>query len=176
MAGFINICFDEDETDRIAALQRRLAERGISDYAAWLAYPPHLTLARVDDADPKSLISAAGHLLRQLTRTKIGLGGLSMFGGNEPVVWLAPVPSPTLLDAHRQLCAGLEPLYVHEHYRPANWMPHVTLAAGLDRHKAAAAIAALLPEFRPMAVTLSRVEVVSFPPAQVLWSGTATSK
>jgi hypothetical protein len=35
--------------------------------------------------------------------------------------------------------------------------------------------ALLLSEFNPIAGTLSRAEVVSFPPAQVLWSSTATS-
>jgi 2'-5' RNA ligase len=170
MAAFINICFDVDTTNRIASFQQTLADSGISDYAAWLGYPPHITLARLDGAQPETLIPAATRVLTQLRTVKIGLGALALFGGNEPVVWIAPVPNLALLDAHRQLCIDLEPLSVHEHYRPLSWMPHVTLAAGLDRNKAVAAISALLPDFSPMVVIPSRIEVVSFPPAQVLWS------
>lgn len=175
MAAVINICFNADHTDRISAFQRSLAQQGISDYAARLGYPPHITMVRVDEADPRLLIPAAKGIIAQLHSIRIELNGLALFGGEKPVLWLAPVPNPSLIAAQRQLCSDLEPLSVHEQSRSANWTPHVTVAAGLDQGKAVAAISALLPDFGPIAVTPSRVEVVSFPPTMVVWSGAITS-
>lgn len=175
MFAVINICFDKDDTDCISALQRSLAQKGISDYGARLGYPPHITMIRVDEADPKLLISAARSLLAQISSIQIELNALALFGGENPVIWLAPVPNPALVSAHRQLCRDLEKLTIHEHSEPAKWMPHVTIAAGLDQSQAVAGISLLLPSFAQMAVVPSRVEVVTFPPAKVVWSETLMS-
>lgn len=172
MAVFINMCFDDESATHISKLQQVLAEQNISRYAEWLNYAPHITLVRLDDVAPESLIPIAEHFLREVQPITIMLGGLSLFSGSHPVLWLAPVSDMTLLDAHQKLCHALEPFSVHEHYQPKKWMPHVTLAAGLDANKAVAAMSVLLPMFKPISVKMARIEVVSFPPAQVLWSET----
>jgi 2'-5' RNA ligase len=170
MSGYINFCFDDVGSSQVASMQQALADRDISHFAAWLNYPPHLSLVRVDDEDPELLVPAARRFVEKVSQREMWLAGLSLFGGQEPVIWLVPVPDIALLAAHQELCQDLSPLEVHTLYQTGIWMPHVTLAADLDTNRAVAGISALLPAFKPFPVTLNRVEVVLYPPAEVIWS------
>ena len=126
---------------------------------------------RLDGFEPEDLIPAAKQLLPLLAAISIELSGLAIFPGAEPVLWLAPAPSVSLLQAHRRLCSDLAPMVVHDHYRPDLWMPHVTLAARLDQRAAVAAVFELVPAMGPTSGKVAALEVVSFPPARVVWRG-----
>ena len=52
---------------------------------------------------------------------------------------------------------------------PRLWIPHVTLAEGLNEAERAAARDALLPSFTPIEATADRLELVRFPPTHVEW-------
>ncbi len=58
--------------------------------------------------------------------------GLGVFTGNNPVVYIPVVRSPQLSQFHRLLWDELGDvgLGVINHYRPDDWVPHVTLAYG----------------------------------------------
>ncbi len=64
--------------------------------------------------------------------------------------------------------AALPGLTPHAHYRPDAWMPHVTLSGALA--DPAAALALLLPLWRPVTGRLDRVDLVRFRPVDVLYS------
>lgn len=168
MDAFINIRFDAESTSRIQKLQSLLAREGISDYANWLGHPPHITLARCDDADPNILIQCAADFAKSFRRRSIPLVSLSLFTGQSPVLWLGPLVISEFLADHRRLCEQL-PWPNHDHYQPDRWVPHATVAAGMDTDAASAAISKLLPIYEPIVAMTESIEVVSFPPAKVVW-------
>ena len=168
MDSFINIRFNAESTERIQKLQALLAQEGISDYAKWLGHPPHITLVRCEDADPNTLIQSAAEFAKAVRKRSIPLVSLSLFTGASPVVWLGPLVTCDFLGDHRWLCERL-PCPNHEHYQPDRWFPHITVAAGLDADTAQAAISKLLPLYEPIVAMTESVEVVTFPPAKVVW-------
>ena len=168
MDAFITIRFDAESTGRIQELQSLLAKEGISDYADWLGYPPHITFVRCDDAASRLLIQCAGEFAESFRKRSIPLVSLSLFTGNSPVLWLGPLVTSEFLADHRRLCEQL-PLPNHDDYQPDRWVPHVTVAAGMDPGAANAAISTLLPIYEPIVAMIEAVEVVSFPPAKVVW-------
>jgi 2'-5' RNA ligase len=105
-----------------------------------------------------------------MTSLPIYLEGVSLFAGASPVLWLAPASNSALLSLHNQLHAALAPHVVDRHYLPGRWIPHVTLAEGLDWARALEAIATILPVFSPIEGRLDRIEIVRFPPVTVIFS------
>ena len=168
MDAFINILFDAESTRRIQDLQSVLASEGISEYASWLGYPPHITLVRCDNADPSMITESADDLARSFRKRPIPLVSLSLFTGANPVLWLGPLVTSEFLADHRRLCERL-PWPNHDHYQPDHWFPHVTVAAGMEIAAANAAISRLLPIYEPIVAMTDAVELVSFPPAKVVW-------
>lgn len=171
MTSYVNFCFGTEGSDVVTSLWKTLADQDISHFGAWLNYPPHFSAVRVDDAEPQLLVPAAKRLAETIGRLEIWLASVSFFGGPEAVMFLSHVPNALFIDAHQKLCRDLAPLRIHPLYDAGSWMPHVTLAVDLNQDKAVAATSAIVPTFKPFPVTLTRVEVVSFPPAQVIWSG-----
>ena len=167
MATYVNLCFDDVGTQQIASLQKKLSDEGISDYADWLNYPPHLTLARFDDVEFFLLEHALEWIQVSYAPSAIELSSIGMFAGAQPVVWLAPAVNTPLLETHKELCYRVRPFEPHPNYQPERWTPHVTLAAGLEPERAVAATTALLPIFQPITAMPTRVEIVTFPPASI---------
>jgi 2'-5' RNA ligase len=117
----------------------------------------------------EALASAALAALEALTGAapvRVGLCALGLFPGPPGVLFLAPAPTPALLDIHAALIASLPAAGLHPHYRAGAWMPHVTLAEGVG--DPAAAVRALDRAALPLAAVLDRLEVVRFRPVTVL--------
>ena len=166
----ITLGLDAASADRVAGLQALLSARGISDYAAQLGYGPHLSLLRYDDLETEAILPVVSRLAPQIPSLPIYLEGVCVFASTSPVLWLAPAANAALLSLHSHLYASLSPHIAHRHYQPGRWVPHVTLAEGLDRSGAAEAIAAILPIFLPIEGQLESIEVLRCPPATVIWS------
>jgi 2'-5' RNA ligase len=175
MASYINICFDEISAAKVESLQRRLSQRSITDCAERLGYAPHITLLRYDEGSLDEMIEAARGFREQAASLASAICSLSLFGGASPVLWLGLVPNAPLYEFHRALHGKLPDLNVHSHYAPENWVPHVTLAADLDQSSAAAAVDATLPIFGPFTANPDRIEIVTFPPIEIVWSAQTAS-
>ena len=109
-------------------------------------------------------------MLRGAEALPVALAGLGVFPGFPACCWIAVIPCPRLLEAQSEAAAALRgPL--HPHYRPGTWMPHVTLAEGLqDRAALARGLVWLHEHFTPSTATLDRVELVRFPPVEIVAS------
>lgn len=160
----VTLRLDAAATEGVARLLRALAAAGEAG-AAEPDYPPHLTLARVtEEAAPAAAIERAVRLAAAgLAPLPLRLGALGVFPGEVPVAWAAPVVTSPLLALHGALLRALAPLPVDPLDLPGAWMPHVTLG-----RSAAAAAAAWAG---PIEGRLDRLEIVRFPPPEVLWTG-----
>jgi 2'-5' RNA ligase len=130
----LSVCLLPDEpTDHaVRRLWQRLEEAGVPTLLTHThgRHVPHLTLASLTSYDVDAVRVAMSALTgREPLRMRVD--GLGMFRRSR--VWLAPAVTTTLLDRQAEVVgaaleAGAE---VHAHYRPGDWLPHLTLAPRL---------------------------------------------
>ena len=159
----------------IEALWHALAAAGLHDDSVTLGYPPHVTLSvHPDGTDPHRLGTAVARCAAASTRLDLRFSGFGVFAAPAPVLWLAPVVSEALLLRHRALAEAMAGLPCDPHYRPGDWVPHVTLAKGGQAGtpgwmgRALDVLAPLWPGLRP--AVAERLELVHFRPVTVLAS------
>lgn len=168
MPHAVTLPLDAAAAERIRCLWRALAGQAGSDDALRLGYPPHLTLAVLPDEAPVAAIEAAvSRAVEGWTALSTVLAGFGVFPGTPAVVWAAPVVTEALLARHAALCAAVAPLGLHPHYRPGQWVPHVTLSQAAAAPARAIEVVAARWE-GPIPVRLGRVELVRFPPVTIL--------
>src|SRR5262249_62395760 len=125
-------------------LSRLLAGRGLPGYRDRLGYPPHVTLVRCEDLDRDPALHVLQRFAAQLAPHPIRLEALSFFADDCSVLWLAPAFDPALRASQKRLYADLAPfLFAPLHSEPKSWVPHVTVAAGLNAGAASAAMTLL---------------------------------
>jgi 2'-5' RNA ligase len=85
---------------------------------------------------------------------------LGTFPGDEGVLFLATTVTADLLAFHAQVHAALanQPIQHWPYYLPGNWVPHCTLAQGLDSTGRATAIE-LLHNYQPIAATVTTMGI-----------------
>jgi 2'-5' RNA ligase len=152
---------------RVTAMWTSIAAGGASDLLH-LGYAPHLTLAVLCEGD-----APLQERVRQATagwrRLNVRFAGFGVFPGPQAVLWLAPVPTAALLSWQRALCDALPADRLDPHYRPGNWMPHVTLGEDLTPAALATAYDRTASDWEPFTATLEQVDLVRFRPVSLLW-------
>ena len=168
MTYAVSLRLDASLSEHIQWLWQVLAERGISASMLRLGYPPHLTLAVWDGPDASALLGSLQRFAARLPSLPMRLAGLGLFPAERSVLWVAPAVGPELLAAHADLhqTVGVE---MNEHYRIDRWVPHCTLATDLEAAPVAAAVAVLAPLWRDASGWVRAVDLVRFPPVEVLW-------
>jgi 2'-5' RNA ligase len=165
MAYAFCLRFDEANEAAVLAVWHALAAGGASDDMLRLGYPPHLTLATLDDEPPLAVVEAALDGLGDVAEFAVRLGGVKRFP-ETPIAWLAVDGGPVLADLHRQLSERLPEALVREHYRIGQWVPHVTLQTQGDADMAMRIADAAWPAV--VKARVERLELVQFPPVVVL--------
>jgi len=171
MHTVITLCMDASSSNRVTAFERLLAENGISNYAADLGYKPHISLFSFSDKDPETAFQIVAQIAENNPSFRIVFDAVSLFPGERPVLWFAPVPSTTLLSLHEKLHAALASPKTSRYFQIGQWTPHLTLAGGLTQDTAAKGVAAILPAFSSMELFFDTIEVATFYPPRVVWRG-----
>jgi 2'-5' RNA ligase len=165
----VTLPLDTPSAVPVQLLWERLADAGLSRDSHDLAYVPHLTLAVIDDAaDLDALIGRLGRLAPSLSALQTTFVGFGVVPGVPSVLWLAPVVTAPLLQMQRDICGTISAQLLHPHYRPGEWVPHVTLAK--DLVDTAAAIALVATGWSAQTSHLRRLELVRFRPIKHLWA------
>lgn len=163
------LLLDDAAATPVCAMWRALAESGVDDDCLRLGYPPHVTLAVWPDEAPVELLTtAADRSAAECGAMPAALAGYGVFPGAPAVVWAAPVVTEALLERQAALVAAVPGVPCHEHFRPGQWLPHVTLGrTGVP----ARALEVLAPLWRgPVTGRFFRLELVRFRPVTVLRS------
>src|SRR5579859_661643 len=131
---------------------------------------PHLALATYETLD---IVPVAPRLARWAagrTSPVVRLGSLGVFGGPAGTLFLAPVVGPALLALFESFHAEFADLarLCWPFYQAGNWIPHVTLAQGLDGLSLAGAVEALAPGFAPIDARLPALRVIGYDPLETL--------
>ena len=167
----VTLPLDAAAAKRIRRMWHMLAEQAGADDAVRLGYAPHFTFAVLPDTVPTAEIEeAAFRVAENWAPFSVVLAGLGVFPGTPPVIWAAPAVTDDLIDSHAALLGNLAPFTVHPHYRPGNWVPHVTLSQN-GPSSAARAIEVLASAWDgPICTRLERIELVQFLPVKILRS------
>lgn len=144
----------DDASERIrelwAELDRELGLRG-----ATISPLPHFSYQVARDYDLDVLQEVVASFAEGARALRVQAGGLGIFTGPAPVLYVPIVRSPEL--ARFQVAvwsaAGVAAEKLDQHYHPASWVPHVSLAFG-DTTPAKVAAAVELLSARDLACDL----------------------
>lgn len=130
LAGVCSVLPDEAAgkvLDLWAELDRELGLR-----AATISPLPHFSYQVARDYDLDVLAEVVEKVARGGRALRVQTAGLGVFAGPSPVLYVPIVRSPEL--ARFQVAVwsacSVAATKLDQHYHPASWIPHVTLAAG----------------------------------------------
>jgi 2'-5' RNA ligase len=151
--------FDDDADRAIRALWSRLDEVGVPSLAG-RGYPPHVTFA-VAGTIPPPVRDALRADLARLSIPALWLSILATFSSVDTVLMLAAVVDAELLAVHSAIHDALAGRVKQPsaYYLPGSWVPHCTLAQGIEPTRVAAGFAALYP-VEPIRAAIRQVTVI----------------
>jgi 2'-5' RNA ligase len=142
---------------------------------------PHLSLAVYDDLPIDGVATALDALAVGTGNTDLLISSIGAFpaAGAASVAFLAPAVTDPLLALHHYCHRALAPLghACWEQYQPGHWVPHVTVAMGLDREALSTAMACCASGWAPFRARLVALRLIGFPPVMALkqWPLRATA-
>ena len=113
--------------DLWAELARKFA---VSEFNS--ASYPHITYQCAGHYDLKSIETVLRRFAASNTSFKVRTGGLGIFTGPHPVLYLRVVRSPELTQFHEALWQEISRTGSDfwDYYHPAHWVPHITIGIG----------------------------------------------
>lgn len=138
---------DERSQEQVLALWEELRrEFNVTDN--YTAPIPHFSYHVAQAYDPEALDQALREFAGEWAPFHVRTGGLGVFTGSLPVLYIPIVREARLSLFHAELCQRLHPLASDPvpYYFPENWLPHITLTLGaVEPQTLAAVIAHLSP-------------------------------
>lgn len=162
----VELYFDVDAQARVLAEWDRIGS-GLAELGA----RPHVTLAVFrPPTDPGPVIDAIDRWVAHEAPMEVSLQSVGMFDAG--VVFLAPVASASLIAAHARFHDLLGDVERWDLYLPGRWVPHCTMAIGLDRAGQARTAAELLDGNGLGPARIERVGFVEYNPVRSLHEAT----
>lgn len=132
-----------------------------------LGYPPHITLAKYDDADVEELQAVVADQANVPGLT-ISFDRIGVFDPGFLILWASPKPHEALMDLHNRVHAIIDPVRCKPPYRPGSWTPHCSIALRVADSHRDAAHQLLATDFTPFVLKFDVVDCVSSPPIEVI--------
>jgi hypothetical protein len=152
--------FDDRADAAVRKLWQALAEAGLPSLATYThrRHRPHVSLAVAESLAAADLTQLRTVLTSR--RRVLQLYVLGTFPGGDGVLFLGAAVTADLLAFHRDVHGALagQPVEHSPHYLPGSWVPHCTLAEGLDKATAAMAFG-LLYGYEPITATVAAVGI-----------------
>ncbi len=163
MAQELEFLFDDEADHAVRELWARLEKAGVPSLATRThgRHRPHVTFAMAS-AIPMGKRDSLREDLARLAIPRLWLSTLAAFSSYDNVLMLAAVVDTELLAVHSAVHDVLA-RRVHSpsaYYLPGSWVPHCTLAQGVEPAEVAAGFAALYP-VEPIRATITSVAVVN---------------
>ncbi|TCU17191.1 2'-5' RNA ligase superfamily protein [Rhizobium sullae] len=133
-----------------------------------LDYPPHITLAIYEDFVPDESIGVLSRIFGTQPAVTVTFSGIRYFQNEFLVLWARPVSNDRLQQLHAAIHSEIDPTLCREYYRPSCWEPHCTIAMKIPRSMFEPAINWAEEKRAEFSVTFDAVDIVRFPPVEVL--------
>jgi len=175
MAQALEFWFDDAADAAVRGLWRRLDKAGVPSLTSRThgRHRPHVTFA-VAGAIPPRTRETLREDLRLLSIPNLWLSTLAAFSTSETVLMLAAVVDTELLAVHSAVHDVLAKKVKQPsaYYLPGSWVPHCTLAQGMEPAQMTAGFAALYP-VEPIKARVTEIALVDSHTgdAEVLVSG-----
>lgn len=91
---------------------------------------PHFSWQGAEEYNQDRVEEIVHGLVTRITPFTVVANNLGIFPGRNPVLYLGLAKSRRLLEFHEMIWKAVEPeaMRPNPHYRPDNWIPHITLA------------------------------------------------
>lgn len=167
--GFaVELYFDPNLDSTVRSMRVALNAAGVNPLLDQVGDRPHISLAVFHDLDVATLEPHLLNFAKVTTPFAVSFAAISVFPTDEGVLFLAPVVTDTLRDAHRELHRRLSAVATRpvQYYLPNHWVPHCTLAMGIPRAALPTATEVALAHWTPLAGTITEVGLVEFRPVK----------
>lgn len=171
--AFASVLFFDKETEAvIVKLWQRLADSGIVSMNSIPDARPHITLAISQELSAGGYKERIQSLAVKTSAFPIYFTSYGFFGGDAPVLFVAPTMNPRLLGIHERFHEAFEDHqeFQWKMYLPERWVPHITLVPSIpikDMAKAAEICLATTLPFRGM---IREIGMVAMDPIKYLFS------
>jgi 2'-5' RNA ligase len=107
-------------------------EREFSVHGVYITPYPHFSYHVAQHYDVDELESILKRITSNTTTFQVRTGGLGIFTGVSPVLYIPVVRSQELTELHQELWEVIPTADsgVQEYYHPDQWMPHITIGFG----------------------------------------------
>jgi 2'-5' RNA ligase superfamily len=107
-----------------AELERDFSVRGI-----YITPYPHFSYQVASHYDVEQLNPILHKIATKSTPFQIKTGGLGIFTGQHPVLYIPVVRSPQLNQFHQEVCSAISAMGagIQNYYHPDYWMAHITI-------------------------------------------------
>ena len=160
MALAVCLLLDPPLDAAVRRLWTRMEEAGVPSLATHThgRHVPHLSYATLRSWDLDTVAAALG-VLAERPPLRLHLDALGIFRRSR--CWLAPALSVDLAPRQQAVVEAVTATGadLHRHYRPGDWVPHVTLAPRLRLHHLPA-VAQLVNDVLPVTGTASQAALV----------------
>ena len=155
----IELYFDDRTEALIKAIWEKMAEKGVSDRQAKRKARPHVALAVFEDGDPGELTFLLRSLAKEQAPVEARFEMLGTYCSADGVLFLVPVVSPRFFLLHSNTIRLISPLVegLKETCRPQRFVPHCTVAHGLDKETLGRAVALFSNKALPIVGQFNRM-------------------
>jgi hypothetical protein len=128
MQGIVSL-LDDSSAMAVQSLWRDL-ERNFGLKGIHAAQFPHISYHVAQSYDTVLVEPALAERVRRLRPLHVRTAGLGLFNGDDPVLVVPVVRSPTLDRLHAAVCSTVDPLAIaaNRYYDRHQWLPHISLA------------------------------------------------
>jgi 2'-5' RNA ligase len=155
----IELYFDDHTEALIKAIWEKLAAKGVSDRLSKRGTRPHVALAVYDDADPGEIAFQLRRLAKESAPIEARFEMIGTYCSADGVLFLCPVVSPRFFLMHSSVIKLLNPLVagLKDTCRPNRFVPHCTIAYGLDKENLSRAVALFSNKALPIVGSFSKI-------------------
>lgn len=128
MHGIVSL-LDDRHTELVGKLWVEMARQfGVANAAEM--FVPHFSYHVAESYDVGRLNGVLDEVARETAVFTIQTAGVAVFPGPEPVIYIPAARHLALTQLHERLWTAVTPISQGsvDHYAPAGWLPHITLA------------------------------------------------
>ena len=164
----IELVFDDESQKIINNLRKILQENGVHDEAVKLN---HVSIGDYKTDNLEELKAKVIEFSKMIKPFELTLSSVGTFMTKENVIFLEPVMTEELLNAHKKFIKFMEGFdgILNPYYDIDKWMPHCTISIRLSDEELYKAIKVLKESIKlPIVVKVEKIDLINYPFNQIL--------
>ncbi|GLT35459.1 hypothetical protein SLA2020_099090 [Shorea laevis] len=164
----IELYFDPALENQVLKAWNVLARRQISSQLIEIESRPHITLFSTPYIEPTKLESIVKNFASKQEPLPLSFSAIGTFPSDKNVLFLAPVPTLSLLQFQSQLCDAMkkEGIEIGDEYKADSWIPHCSVAQEVPKTRMAEAFCVLRDLKLPVNGYAMDIGLVEFSPVR----------